>query len=306
VGSLDMAALFAAGTDFAVFHRRDDADLHLLHYVVQESQVGFDAPPVAFPVASSGERPPDLDHSADGCDLWEEIPNTSNQTTDRAARALRRRQLYREAVPETPSASATRTIIARRIARADTEIGSPMPTDVLDAFNAADDPSIPVVATVPILTAAASLVVQSQGFFSAEDVAAFRSDPDFSRPSESSESRATRTRAFGNTTPESGVDEFADACSPVPHHAGLFTDPHYSSSPASRTSSSLFTSATFLQFFTCATDAPGPCLAHALLLGNPADPTANVDLIRQNRRLLRRAANTRRQSSPTRTSQRQR
>ena len=79
VGSLDMAALFAAGTDFAVFHRRDGADLHLLHYAIQESQVGVDAPPVAFPVGSSS-APPDLDHSADGYDLWEEIPNTSNQT----------------------------------------------------------------------------------------------------------------------------------------------------------------------------------------------------------------------------------
>ena len=36
-----------------------------------------------------------------------------------------------------------------------------------------------------------------------------------------------------------------------------------------------------------------------------AEPTANVELIRQNRRLLRRAY-TSRQSSPTRTSQRQR
>ena len=81
-----MAALFAAGTDFAVFHRRDDAVLHLLRHVAQESQVGVDAQPVALPVGSSS-APPDLDHSADGCDLWEEIPNTSNQTADRAARA---------------------------------------------------------------------------------------------------------------------------------------------------------------------------------------------------------------------------
>jgi hypothetical protein len=271
VGSLDMAALFAAGTDFAVFHRRDDADLHLLRYVVQESQVELDPPPEAFPVATSGERPPDLDHGTGGYDLWEEIPNTSAQSADRAARALRRRQLYREAVPETPTVSATRTILTRRITHAATDIGSPTPVDVLAAFNAADDPSIPVVATVPILTAAASC--------------------------------DTRTRAHGNTTPESGVDEFAAAYSPVPHYAGLFADPHYSASPASRTSSSLFTSATFLQFCTCATDNPGPCLAHALLLGNPADPTANVELIRQNRRLLRRA-DTSRQSSPTRTSQR--
>jgi len=70
-----------------------------------EAQVELDPPPEAFPVATSGERPPDLDHGTDGYDLWEEIPNTSAQSADRAARALRRRQLYREAVPETPTAS---------------------------------------------------------------------------------------------------------------------------------------------------------------------------------------------------------
>ena len=267
-GSLDMAALFVAGTDFAVFHRRDDADIHLLRYVAQESQVGVDAPPVAPTVGSSSEPPVSDNHSAD---LLE--------------RELRRRQLYRETIPESPPA--TKTIIARRIDAASTDIFSTTPHDAHEAFNAADDPAIPIVEPATVLPAAASLAIASPGGFSAEDVAA-----------------TSATEEFADAY--SPVEDFDDAYAPTPHYAGLFADPHYSTSPASRTSSSLFTSATFLQFCTCATGALGPCLAHALLLGDPADPTANVALIRQNRRLLRRAANDTASRRPSPASPRHR
>ena len=125
------------------------------------------------------------------------------------------------------------------------------------------------------------------------DITAFRDDPDFSKPSETAASRDQRTRDFGRH------DEFANAYSPTADFNSLYTDQefpnttfvdiNYTQSPASRTSSSLFTSPTFLSLCTCSTGT-SPCLAHVLLLGNPLDPTANVSTIRQNRRLVRIAA----------------
>ena len=125
------------------------------------------------------------------------------------------------------------------------------------------------------------------------DITAFREDPDFSKPSETAASRDQRTRDFGRR------DEFADAYSPTADFNRLYTDQefpnttfvdiNYTQSPASRTSSSLFTSPTFLSLCACSTGTP-PCLAHVLLLANPLDPTANVSTIRRNRRLVRIAA----------------
>ena len=52
---------------------------------------------------------------------------------------------------------------------------------------------------------------------------------------------------------------------------------------------SLFRSPTFLAFCTCESRPHNLCLAHVLLLANPADPLANVETIRANRRLIRQA-----------------
>jgi hypothetical protein len=81
------------------------------------------------------------------------------------------------------------------------------------------------------------------------DITAFRDDPDFSKPSETAASRDQRTRDFGRH------DEFSDARSPTADFNSLYTDQefpnktsvdiNYTQSPASRTSSSLFTSPTF-------------------------------------------------------------
>ena len=110
---------------------------------------------------------------------------------------------------------------------------------------------------------------------------------------------AQRSSAYSTSRDSERQDEFAEAYSPTAEFNRLYTDTeypntpfvdiHYTQSPASRTSSSLFTSPTFLSFCTCSTGTP-PCLAHVLLLANPLDPTANVSTIRQNRRLVRIAA----------------
>ena len=81
--------------------------------------------------------------------------------------------------------------------------------------------------------------------------------------------------------PGTTTDEFAAEYSPVPIYDHLF-----------RTNDSLFTSATFLAYCTCATDTSVTCLAHTLLLADPRHPADNVELIRNNRRLLRRATST--------------
>ena len=122
-------------------------------------------------------------------------------------------------------------------------------------------------------------------------------DPDIrpARPQRcaSPPSRERRTAELGRH------DEFADAYSPAAAYNALYTDSafpdtsfedaNYTQSPASRTSSSLFTSPTFLSLCTCAVGVP-PCLAHTLLLADPRNPTSNVSIIRQNRRLVRVAA----------------
>ena len=82
----------------------------------------------------------------------------------------------------------------------------------------------------------------------------------------------------------SADDNYAGRPAPLPTPA--IVSPHASLvSP----NDSLFRSPTFLAFCTCESRPHNLCLAHVLLLANPADPLANVETIRANRRLIRQA-----------------